>query len=270
MTVKYVGRGASNNKQGRSLVSRFVWSGNKEVQPTALDLTTGIFTVGSSLNAMGLNSGSLYNMFFVMHSWANKILPVEINPVTDYFVYILSDTTFQLSTTNASSGAIVSYPNASNTAVDVTKFHLEYATTNGITMDVTGLGLSDILARYDIRGRDRGGYPYIYLRGTGDEGTLDTNGSTIIDGRETMALNFDVRFKYNQETKTIWYWVEHAQSIQWGNVAGGTWSNSTVTGSSQTAQWRDYTNFKIINVRIQGISLANGSVVEIFDMKGAY
>jgi hypothetical protein len=256
---------------GRTLISRYVFTGNKEIYPTAMDLTTGIITVGSSLTAQGFTVGSYYNMMFVIHAFATKILPKEINPTTDYYTYILSDTTIQLSTANNSSGLISSYPDASNTGVDPTKWHIEYAsTTINISFDTSSLNLSDVLFHFDFPGRDRGGYPYVNLHGTSDEGTINLTGLTIIDGRETMTVTGAVRYRYSKESKTFFNWLDHAHSIQWGNNTNGSWSYSTVTASSQASTWRSYTNAKITSLSMSGITVANGSVFELYDMKGGY
>lgn len=261
----------SQKPSGRTLISRYVYSGNKEIYPTSINLTTGIITVSSSLTAQGFTIGNYYNIFFAMHSWANKILMKEINPVTDYFMNVVSDTTIQLSTANNSSGLIASYPDASNTNVDPTKWHFEYPPNGGtlnLSFDVSSLNLSDFLLHFDIPSRDRGGYPYVNAHGTADEGSWGATGCTVIDGRETMSVTGAVRYRYSKESKILWHWLDHAHSIQWGNNTSGTWSFSWANGSSQGGIFGRYTNAKITSITMSGISVGNGSVFELYDMKG--
>jgi hypothetical protein len=251
------------------LVARYVHSGNKVIQPTALNTTTGVFTTATSLTGLGLAVGSYTLTIFNMHTWNTKILPVEINPINSYYVYVVSDTTFQLSTSNTSAGLVSSYPNASNTAIDCSQFHFETGATGNFTVDLTGLNLSDIRVKTDVQ-RERGGWAYVYLQGTSDETPSFANyAGGAVDGRSTQSLYMEHHFRYTPESKTIWGTVEHTQSVVWGNVSGGTWTASSTNDTVACSQWKPYTNFKITGIRFAFI-FANNSVIEVYDMKGSY
>jgi hypothetical protein len=259
----------TNANNAGKLVARYVHSGNKVIQPTALNTTTGVFTTATSLTGLGLAVGSYNLAIFNMHTWNTKILPVEINPINTYYVYVASDTTFQLSTSNTSAGLVSSYPNASNTAIDCSQFHFETGATGNFTVDLTGLNLSDIRVKTDVQ-RERGGWAYVYLQGTSDETPSFANyAGGAVDGRSTQSLYMEHHFKYNPESKTIWGTVEHTQSRVWGNVSGGTWTDSSTNDTVACAQWKPYTNFKITGIRFAFI-FANNSVIEVYDMKGSY
>lgn len=266
---KYIGDGAVNNRMAGRLVARYVSSGNTVIQPTSANLTTGVFTVGSSLTALGFTVGAYYGTMFNIHSFATKILPKEIVPATDYFMYVLSDTTFQLSTSNTSAGLISSYPDASNTGVDPTQWHLEYASASSTLINLAGMGLSDIRVKIDCQG-DRGGWRYVYLQGTSVESSnVSANMGTVADGRETMSLLMELHWIYSPETKTLWGYCDHQQNVLWGNNTSGTWTQSSTASNSTYTQTRPLTNFKITGVLIS-FSITNGSVIEIYDMKGGY
>lgn len=267
MTVKWMDGSsyAEQNNSGR-LIARYVQSGNQEIHPTSLDLTTGIFTCGESLSSLGMTSGNFYGTAFNIHSLASKVLMEEINPVNDYEMYVLSDNTFQLASGNTTSVILSSYPSTTWT-IDCSEFHLERNLTSPF-IDLSGFNLSEIRVKISAQ-RDRGGWAYFSLKGTCDE---NANWSSWIggmtDGRETIQLFMELWWKYIPEMNILYGNGLHEQHQLWGNSSSGSWNNYQGTSDSYT-MWKPLTNFKMTGLQ-SNFPMCNGSVIEVFDMKGAY
>lgn len=126
---------AGAGSSGRKLVTRYVHNSNKVIQPTALDLGTGIFTcestegIDGAVVGVGLNASALYKPTYIPKEFFEKL-----SNTSNYELKIIvkSETTFLLS---YQSQEITSYPNASNTSVDVTKFHFEVLDTPIIQLE---------------------------------------------------------------------------------------------------------------------------------------
>lgn len=273
MANKWVGEGSVNNAQGGRLVARYVVSGNTQIQPTSFNSSTGIFTCsGTSLvNTLGYASGNYVSVAFNMHTFNTKILPQEINPVNSYYMYVLSDNTFQLSSGNTSGNIMGSgnYTGTYDSTIDVTQWHLE-PNIPSVSINLTGMGLSEIRVAVDGQ-RDRAGWDYIYLYYTCNENPTGTNvvASGDIDGRSTQSVYRDYWWKYNEESKTLWGSNRHSQSITWGNNSSGTWTQSAALSSAAYSVNKALTNCQFTKINVY-FGLCNGSVVEVFDMKGEF
>lgn len=134
MTVQFVGGGSINNPPAyERLITRYIHNLNPAIQPTALDMTTGIFTT-SSPHGLSVND----NLVFVFNSntidltktpyeWGAQGANLQVNTV-------VSSTQFTL---KCNGTAFTSYPSANNTALDCTQYHFEsvQAFTGGITIN---------------------------------------------------------------------------------------------------------------------------------------
>jgi hypothetical protein len=227
---------------------------------SALNLSTGIFTATESLTGLGLTIGSFVAIAFNIHSFTNGILPMEINPTIGYYAYVIDDTTFQLSTTSGSSGLVASYPSSSNTKIDVTKFHFEIL--SGTFQINFSENVTEITVKLSCQ-RDRGGWSYISLVGTSDEGNFSDWINTGADGRSTMTLYQEMCWKYVPELSTLFGDIPFAQTTIWGNNTNGTWSQAAIASTVNHNIWKSLTNFKVQGI-VSNFGIVNNSVVEIY------
>lgn len=253
------------NNAGR-LIARYVQSGNTEIHPTSLDLTTGIFTCSESLSSSGMTSGNFYGSAFNIHSISSKVFMEEINPVNDYEIYVLSDNTLQLASGNTTSTIISSYPNTTWT-IDCSQFHFERNLTSPY-IDLSGFDLSEIRVKISAQ-RDRSGWAYFSLKGSCVE---SSNWSAwiggMVDGRETQQLFMELWWKYIPEMNLLLGNGLHTQNYVWGNSTSGSWNDYQSTSPNYT-MWKPLTNFKMTGLQ-SNFPICNGSVIEVFDMKGTY
>lgn len=253
------------------LIARYTRSGNTVIQPTALDLTTGIFTIsgGGITAAIGANGAVSNNDIIIATSvFANGILPREIQAAGQiyYRLQAISDTTFYLqsSSNNSTYANVTSYPNANNTLVDVTKFWFEI-NNPAISVDISSFNLSEVLIRgYGFR--SRGSQSYNTLIGTyGSGSTFQFLTPPAMDGSVTMYQFGEWYHGYDPTTQTI-----TSQIIRWcytrWNESAGTWFNSASTGIGNTF-YRPYPNLKMTSIQTQHL-VANGYTFEIYDPRG--
>lgn len=138
-----------------TLLKSYTHSTNKEVHPTAVDITTGYFTAP----AHGLPENQL--VFVAIHEPYQLHMPYQYLPgglligevqsrqVQRYYTRVIDENTFALSTSK--SGEIITY--TENSTMDLTKFHIEAYTTTEIVMD----GLPDLTeALIVVEGRTAG------------------------------------------------------------------------------------------------------------------
>lgn len=127
---------------GSSLIGKYVHSGNPVIQPTALDLETGVFTC----EGHGLVTG---NDVLVVPDGSFAKIPYELcstsmNSINAVTVRVIDDNTFCLRGEN---NADIVYTNTVNTSIDVSKFHIEKSskqkyTINGFSADAIKVRMS--------------------------------------------------------------------------------------------------------------------------------
>ena len=113
------GGGASGGGGSDSLIVKYVHSDNKAIQPTALDLTTGVFTCVEHGLTTGENA-------IVVPDACYSYIPFELLStrrisVGNPKVRVLDADTFVLQY----DGADITYPHEVNTSIDVSKWHIE-------------------------------------------------------------------------------------------------------------------------------------------------
>lgn len=145
----------SNGNSGNRLLKSYTHTTNKEVYPTAVDISTGYFTAESH----GLTENQL--VFVAIHEPYQLTMPYQYLPgglllggvqarqVQRYYTHVIDENTFALAT--AKSGEIITY--TENSTMDLTKFHIEVYTTTEVVMD----GLPDLTeALMVVEGRTAG------------------------------------------------------------------------------------------------------------------
>lgn len=187
-TISAIGGG------GSSLIGKYVHSGNPVIQPTALDLETGVFTC----EGHGLSTG---NNVLVVPDGSFAKIPYElcstsINSTGTVTVRVIDDNTFCLR--NGSNADIV-YTNSVNTSVDVSKFHIEKSskqkyTINGFSADAIKVRMSGFAwgtgnFYLAIHPKDSNGY--VNTRYGNNRGTTSSNSSSI-------AQYYDVEVNYGK------------------------------------------------------------------------
>lgn len=113
------GGGSSGGGGSDSLIVKYVHSDNKVIQPTALDLTTGVFTCVEHGLTTGENA-------IVIPDACYSYIPFELLStrrvsVGNPNVRVLDADTFVLQY----DGADITYPHEVNTSIDVSKWHIE-------------------------------------------------------------------------------------------------------------------------------------------------
>lgn len=128
------------------LVASYTHSGNRVIQPTALDMATGYFTCENH----GLATGDSIIAFYNIKNQVNCPIPWELLSKANYNdnrvypipheVTVIDDDTFMITSRE-------SYAETNNKNVDVTKFHFETQAT-----DFTGFNNLNIdLNTYDVK-----------------------------------------------------------------------------------------------------------------------
>lgn len=111
------------------LIGKYVHSGNPVIQPTALDLTTGIFTCSGH----GLSTG---DKVMVIPDGSFAKIPFELcstlmNSTNALSVRVVDTNTFVLRNGNTD----ITYPSTNNTTVDVSEWHIEKGTVQAFAIN---------------------------------------------------------------------------------------------------------------------------------------
>lgn len=101
------------------LIAKYVHSGNPVIQPTALDLTTGVFTCAGH----GLTTG---DTVMVIPDGSFSTIPFELCSTSTISTAKLTVGVIDTNTFTLRNGSTdITYPNTNNTTVDVSKWHIE-------------------------------------------------------------------------------------------------------------------------------------------------
>lgn len=110
-----VGGGGGSDR----LIAKYVHSGNPVIQPTALDLTTGVFTCAGH----GLTTG---DTVMVIPDGSFSTIPFELCSTSTISTAKLTVGVIDTNTFTLRNGSTdITYPNTNNTTVDVSKWHIE-------------------------------------------------------------------------------------------------------------------------------------------------
>ena len=144
------------------LIAKYVHSGNPVIQPTALDLTTGVFTCAGH----GLTTG---DTVMVIPDGSFATIPFELcstllQSTAKLTVGVIDANTFTLR--NGSTD--ITYPNTNNTTVDVSKWHIEKSTiqiyrisgfsAKEIKVILSGFAWGSVNYYLNINAKDTSGY----------------------------------------------------------------------------------------------------------------
>ena len=112
------GRDGDGVGYGRKLIARYVHNANKIIQPTALDLETGVFTCENH----GLVTGDILMVSAkLLSSVPYEIFSANIHPLHPIKANVIDINTFSLNL----QGNVLTFGNATNTIVNVNNFHFE-------------------------------------------------------------------------------------------------------------------------------------------------
>jgi len=132
------------------LVASYTHDGNRKIQPTAVDLTTGYFTCENhglveDEALLVLENIDYYNTtnVYILHELISKAAGSR-EFCAPKLVTVIDENTFALKKSN---GTIYTYPSTKNTTADVTKFYFE-TTDGGIFSGFTDLGID--MRNYDV------------------------------------------------------------------------------------------------------------------------
>lgn len=262
MTIKYgdggrLGTGVESGK----LVARYVHSGNKVVQPISLDTTTGIWTCSGGLNTLVGANGTVVSCVGRCTTYTNNIIPRELRESDSSRLQVLSDSTFyiQAGTTN-----ILSYPDGSNSANNLSKIRFELTGVVSATIDISSFDMKEIVFRaYGSRGRL--GWSYLYVEGTHDGGNYSA-ALTILDGK-----NFSTQFQeqYTRYDKVSGVFIHQGlrSAIRYWTSANGTWTTSGAADATSARLIENFSNFKYTSIRLN-FDCCNDYALEIYDQAG--
>lgn len=143
--------------KGRKLLTRYVHNSNVVIQPTAMDINTGVFTTAEP-HGLSVNNTLLLN--FNGDTYL-KYAPVEFFTDANSLVVnsVVSSTEF---TIKKGSTALLAYTNAGNTEINISKFHFEkpngtltFSNINSKRLEVVARGVAergDMQIKPDITG----------------------------------------------------------------------------------------------------------------------
>jgi hypothetical protein len=190
---------------GPTLLREIIWSGNIIAQPTAVNLTTGVFTcVGHGLKTGANNSADVTTSSGEMELLP-KYLPGGFGANTSRYVTVVDSDNFYLSATNG--GSALTY--SSNVDMDLSKFRFEQCTEQVWSSDInnyniTGLGDRNY-ARVEIIGRntlryvnqgDKGGH--VFTGGGDIYGSVNPAGRAYAISNVIIDTTQDTTSHYTQ------------------------------------------------------------------------
>lgn len=245
------------------LITRYIYNGNKEIQPSSVDLTTGIFTTATP---HGIPAGTIKNVIIVPNFIFNGQFPREFISADQHRIEAIDANTFYIwkGTT-----ARMTYTNAMNTGVNVLSFRFETDTLqSGVTFDISAIPTNKI--RFLYKGnRGRPGWTYVYLKYSyGPLNTIEeTNFGTFSDGRDMNMLYFE-GFIENDNVNDANFLVGHVDKYinnTW-NEGNGTWAMNHTTNNNGAPILQRQKNIKLQTLRFS-FEIANGSIIEIYNAR---
>ena len=238
---------------GDVLVYRYVHQGNKVIQPTGLDKSTGLFTTTEPIN---LPAGTKKQVITAFNYQNDGILPREWIGTNAHWIEVVDTYSFYILEGSAS-GSRMTYTNANNTNVDVNAFRFEYDYSSNHIIYLSTFNIKN--GRFRIKcTRHRPGWSYIYLSVNHSGGSYQHNFGLFADGRDYLSL--DVSGLFSIEDNFVSTRIENYIKSEW-NQSNGTWTYSQGNNGNVLLRYFDDPNFD--NIYIDFV-MANGSVVEIY------
>lgn len=256
------------------LIAKYVHSGNPVIQPTALDLTTGVFTcAGHELTTgdriMIIPDGSFTSIPF-------ELCSTLMNSTTTLSVRVIDDDTFVI---RNSANTDITYPNTVNTSVDVTKWHIEKSSVQVYTIDGFSANEIKILLSGFAWGTSNF-YPFVFAKDSnGVVGARYNNNIGSTTGNDCMITPFydiecifsnkmkmDVMYLNSPTTEADYKYLQSYPQFMGYN------SRSKGKTTSQMYALRDHTAFTAITIMSStqsvnlNLMLANGFTVEVYKL----
>lgn len=241
---------------GDVLVHIYVHQGNKVIQPTGLDKTTGLFT---TTEPIALSPGTKRQVITAFNYQADGSIPREWKGADSHYIDVVSSTSFYIRGGSAN-GEILTYTNTDNNLVDVNSFRFEYDFSSKTTIDLSTFDIKN--GRFIFKGtRHRPGWSYIGLSVNHNGGSYRHNFGLIADGRDYLSL--DVNGLFRIEDNLVRTRIENCTKLEWNN-SNGTWVYSQGSKGNVLNQSFDNPSFGILDF---SYAMANGSVIEIYDIQ---
>ena len=239
---------------GDILVHRYVHQGNKVIQPTGLDKSTGLFT---TTEPIALPPGTKRQVITAFNYQSDGSIPREWRGVDGHYIDVVSSTSFYIRSGSAN-GTILTYTNTNNNLVDVNSFRFEYDFRGNYQVDLSEYNIKK--GKFNFKGtRHRPGWTYIDLNVNHSEGNSRHSFGTFADGRDYLSL--DVTGLFSIEDNFARARIKEYIKTEW-NDSNGTWVNYQGSNGNVLNQSFDSPSFGILDFRY---AMANGSVVEIYD-----
>jgi hypothetical protein len=240
---------ATNNNE--RLVTRYVHSGNKVIQPTSVNLLTGVFTTNTPI---GLTAGTTKSILVNYINGYPTRLFAEWNGTNNYSIQVIDDYSFYVTI----GSTIITYADtANNQGVQLDRFVFEYDVVQR-AIDLTGLDIGDEI-RVVIAGvRDRNGWSYtpLWFNHSGGTSSVDLG---MVDGRDFITMYMEKQFRYYREMGLLITMGGRSASRLW---SGGTsWQYTSGLDASRSLDV--YHNVQWVRLNIN-FNMGNGSVLEIY------
>lgn len=256
------------------LIAKYVHSGNPVIQPTSLDLETGVFTcVGH-----GLTTG---DHVMVIPDGPFTAIPFELcsklmNSTQTLSVRVVNDDTFVIRDVDNTD---IAYPSTANTSVDVTKWHIEKSSVRIYTID--GFSASEIkVLMSGFAWGTSNFYPFVFAKDSnGIVGARYNNNIGGTNGNDCMVTPFyDIEFTFSNKVKMdIMYLNSPTTEADYKYLQSypqfmGYNSRSKGKTTSQMYALRNHAAFTAItimssiNSNLLNLMLANDFTVEVYKL----
>lgn len=176
----------SGGSEKWELVAEYIHSGNRKIQPTALDMTTGYFTcenhgLTENQQLTPIESTEYIDQItcYMPYELCNKVKYLQYrNQVKMVIITVIDENTFAIKKNDA----ILTYSASQNSKVDVTKFYFEttdggiFSGFNNLDIDMREYDIKILANNPHIRAsfkiNDSSTYQYNYITPYGHEGGI--------------------------------------------------------------------------------------------------
>jgi hypothetical protein len=239
------------------LITSYTHTSNQVIQPISVDLVTGIFTTDTPI---GLSAGTKKDCLIAINFTKTNQLPREFKSIDQKQIEVIDNYSFYVLFSNAR----LTYPNAANTAVDVSSFRFEIYPSVGVTINLADIVLGKTRAIFH-GSRNRAGWTYIYLNINDNGVASQHNFGTFADGRDMNSIYFELFFDIRGNS--LLSHIDRYITSTWTET-NGTWGQSHATSGQGISLFNRYKTTPTITSIQFTFGIANGSVIELYDIGG--
>jgi hypothetical protein len=229
----------------------YVFNGNAEYYPTALDIATGTFTLNNHGLANNTRIFGTINLNQIGVDLAT-ILPTNLVYTTEYFVVNATQNTFQISTT--SGGSALTF----TTTGDLTRWHFEVGNTNTITF--TGLAPYKRLTVYILGFAFNGVWQSVF--GALINNTAWTRGRQSLSSQQQQG--FGSAGSYYHETKADIVLFNGFEMVDTYSQSFSFNSDTRTTAQWKTSRAIGVETYTTLNVSVPTRNFKNGTRIEVY------